>query len=175
VNASTPTIESPDEPRRSSNSTWTTASRSAIRAIAQLSHEDWERVAEKLEHAHGCEPDCPCCNDTAFARPPFDVLARYGPFVTSQAVLRVARLSKRSGSPFPRVSTDEVTQFCVEEAVFERLELEEASARTAVNELAAGGLDVGADGSVPGIELPNVGAKQAQEHHARLDELKGGR
>jgi hypothetical protein len=41
----------------------------------------------------------------------------------------------------------------------ERLEIEEARAKTAVNELAAGGLDVGADGSVPGIELPNVGAR----------------
>jgi hypothetical protein len=57
----------------------------------------------------------------------------------------------------------------------ERLELEEARAKTAVNELAAGGLDVGADGSVPGIELPNVGARQSQEHQARLAELKGGR
>ncbi len=63
---------------------------------------------------------------------------------------------------------DDVTQFCVEEAVYERLEATEKRVQTQMGE-ALGEADF-ADG-VPGI---TPGQQQSSEHQARMAELRGG-
>jgi hypothetical protein len=66
------------------------------------------------------------------------------------------------------LSWDEVTQFCVEEACFERLEVIDRKAKANVPDFA--GPDFDEDGSVPGI---SPGQAQAAEHAARMAELRG--
>jgi hypothetical protein len=64
---------------------------------------------------------------------------------------------------------DDVTQFCVEEAVFARLEIVERHVKANIPDVE--GLELGDDGSVPGI---SPGQAQAAEHAARMAELRGG-
>lgn len=61
------------------------------------------------------------------------------------------------------LSQDDVTQFCIEEAAFLRLD-------TFRSPDLGEGLDLGEDGSVPGI---SVGERQQHEHEARMAELRG--
>lgn len=61
------------------------------------------------------------------------------------------------------LTQDDVTQFCIEEAVFLRFQ---TIGRTPDLE----GPDLEDDGSVPGI---TPGERQAAEHHARMAELRG--
>jgi hypothetical protein len=66
------------------------------------------------------------------------------------------------------LSWDEVTQFCIEEALFERLDVIDRRAKANTPDFT--GPDLGEDGSVPGI---SPGQAQAAEHAARMAELRG--
>lgn len=61
-----------------------------------------------------------------------------------------------------------MTQFCIEEALFERLDVIDRRAKENVPDLA--GPDFSEDGAVPGI---SPGQAQAAEHATRMAELRG--
>lgn len=113
-----------------------------------------------LARVHRCEPGCAGCRAERARSPAVDLLGRWDAFVASPAALRLARLCRRSGRPFPVLSADDVVQFCVEEAVFERLTLTERLSGGAAGEALAG-LGVGVEEpAVPGL----VEARQRAEH-----------
>lgn len=126
-----------------------------------------DRFAVELARAHHCRPGCPGCEAERSQSPAVDLTSRHERFVASAHALRVARHCKRSGRPFPVVSADEVVQFCVEEAVFERLMTAERLSGEATREaLATLGQDEPHPGAPPGL----AAAVEAAEHFRRTGE-----
>lgn len=57
-----------------------------------------------------------------------------------------------------------------------RLEAEDAKAKARIGSMMPGaGPEIGEDGSVPGIELPEVGSRIATEHQALMAAAKANR
>lgn len=115
----------------------------ASAASSQLPEPELER---QLARAHGCPPGCVHCAraDGAIGIP--DRVQRFYEFITTEAALRMVTHCKRTGRSFPTISHDEVVQFLVEEACFERLHYAELMAQHATNAMQQGagmeGLDL---------------------------------
>lgn len=78
--------------------------------------------------------------------------------------LRVAVVAKRTGRPFPQMTNDPVVQFCIEEALFDRLSVQERRTSMATADL-LGGIDDEGGGGGGGGEM------DAARHFARTGEV----
>jgi hypothetical protein len=85
-------------------------------------------LLRRLAELHGCPPDCPHCAGVEANHGVPQLLSDFSDFVRSRDGLRLVGLCVRSGRPFPKLSNDEVTQFCIEEALFERFAFNEKRA-----------------------------------------------
>lgn len=100
-------------------------------STAAAAVEEGRQVVRALALAHRCVSGCPACDAEEAASPAIGRLTEFDDYVISKAADRVARWCQRSGAPFPKVSKDEVVQFCVEEALFERIAIEDKLAKIA--------------------------------------------
>lgn len=85
--------------------------------------EAWQRTVSDLARAHGCPAGCDTCQYVREQAGVPGLLHVWEDFVRSQEALRLTRLCLRSGREFPRLSPDDVVQFCIEDACFERVAL----------------------------------------------------
>lgn len=93
----------------------------------------FDELAAALARAHRCPPGCPGCAAEQDEAGIPDPIADWADFVAGGAALRAVNLAKRNGQPFPTLTNDDVTQWCIEEAVFERAALLEAQANEHAN------------------------------------------
>lgn len=78
---------------------------------------------------HGCPRGCPSCAWAAAQIGIPERLADWQEFVVSRDALRLVTLSDRSGRPLPQFTPDEVVQFCIEEALWERMAIVKSVSR----------------------------------------------
>lgn len=104
------------------STTLLTAQRSASDVTTPSSRVGWGPVAARLARSHGCQAGCACCRTEEASRGVPDLLSSYEELVTSAAALRLVRHAKRTLQPLPRFSRDSVTQFLIEEALYDRYE-----------------------------------------------------
>ncbi len=84
-----------------------------------------DELVRRFARAHGCPPGCPDCARAEAARGVPERLSEWEEFVASGDALRLVVQCKRSRRPLPTLSPDDVVQFCIEEALFDRLTLQE--------------------------------------------------
>lgn len=120
----------------------------------------------ELARAHGCQPGCPGCASEQAQSPAVGLLVEWTGFVTSRGARRAGRLSARTGRPFPVMTTDDVTQFCIEEAVAEAVAFEDRH-RQLAEETARITSSVGPMSEVSPHEKAGI------DHARRMSELKG--
>jgi hypothetical protein len=77
-----------------------------------------------LQYGHGCAPGCPLCQHAADLQRTRGI-ADFAPLIRSQSALRLARHARRQHGTFPTFSDDPVVQFCIEEALIEKLDAHE--------------------------------------------------
>lgn len=80
-----------------------------------------DELGRKFARSHGCPPGCEACAAAMAELGVPDVLARWEAFVMSKDAYRLVHHCERAHVSLPRFSPDDVVQFCIEEALFERL------------------------------------------------------
>ncbi|MEK6252799.1 MAG: hypothetical protein AABM43_12890 [Actinomycetota bacterium] len=124
---------------------------------------DRELIAA-FARAHGCPAGCEACERTRGLYGVPALLRDWEGFVRGRDGLRVAVVAKRTGRPFPQMTNDPVVQFCIEEALFDRLSVQERRTSMATADL-LGGIDDEGGGGGGGGEM------DAARHFARTGEV----
>ena len=88
-----------------------------------------ETLVSRFGRLHGCPAGCPACARATAQLGIPERLRDWEEFVSSRDALRLVTLCDRSRKSLPQLSRDDVVQFCIEEALYDRLAVRKAAER----------------------------------------------